>query len=114
MTCHFESCKQSQLPTMSAAEASLCAQNDQKFVEWQQHMRRTDIDQPVYDEFIARLQLLQSTDLETDPNWAFAPIGVFSKWERDTINYSQARNFAKTFDLPFVRWPLTIVVFCMS
>ena len=26
---------------MSAAEASLCAQNDQKFVEWKQHIRRT-------------------------------------------------------------------------
>ena len=38
-----------------------------------------------------------------------APIGVFSRWERDTMNYSQARTFAETLRLPFVRWPLTIV-----
>ena len=38
-----------------------------------------------------------------------APIGVFSRWERDMMNYSQARTFAETLRLPFVRWPLTIV-----
>ena len=39
----------------------------------------------------------------------FEAIGVLSRWERDTTNYSQAREFAKMFNLPFVRWPLTIV-----
>ena len=58
---------------------------------------------------VVRLKPIQPKDLETDPIWAYAPIGVLSKWERETINYSHARNFAKTFDLPFVRWPLTIV-----
>ena len=52
------------------------ALNDRQFVEWQQHMRRIDVDQPVYDEFIARIRPLRSEDLETDPQWAFAPIGV--------------------------------------
>jgi len=36
-----------------------------------------------------------------------APIGVLSRWERDTTNYSQARGFAEAFAPPFVRWPLT-------
>ena len=89
-------------------ERLMRALNDPHFAEWQQHMRRTDVDQPVCDEFIARLQPLRSQDLETDPQWAFAPIGVLSRWERDTTNYSQARRFAETFGLPFVRWPLTI------
>ena len=39
----------------------------------------------------------------------FAPIGVLSRWERGTMNYLQARTFAETFRLTFVRWPLTIV-----
>ena len=38
-----------------------------------------------------------------------APIGVFSPWERDTMSYLQARTFAETLRLSFVRWPLTIV-----
>ena len=37
-----------------------------------------------------------------------APIGVLSRWERDTTNYPQARGFAEAFAPPFVRWPLTI------
>ena len=90
-------------------ERLMRAQNDQQFVEWQRHMRRTDVDQPVCDEFIEKLKPLQTNDLDTDPNWAYAPIGVLSTWERDTINYSQTRNFAKTFGLPFVTWPLPIV-----
>ena len=31
-----------------------------------------------------------------------------SKYERDLINYEQARSFAEYFDKTFVRWPLRV------
>ena len=81
-------------------ERLMRAQNDQKFVEWQKHMRRTDVDQPVCNDFLDHLRELRPEDLKQDMGWAFAPIGVLSRWERGTMNYSQARTFAENFAPP--------------
>jgi hypothetical protein len=44
-----------------------------------------------------------------DPAWRFAPIGVLTQIERDTINLAQLRSFAETFNLPMSRWRCDLV-----
>ena len=80
------------------------AKGDAPFVDAQVHMRRTDTDQPVTDEFVARLRTVSAADLAEDETWRFAPIGVLSQPERNALNHAQLYAFAQAFNLPLVRW----------
>lgn len=85
------------------------AQEDPEFINFQLQIRRTDVQHPVPEKFIDMLKEVSKEDLETDMTWLFAPIAVMSTAERDVLNLSQLRAFAKTFGLVLVRWPKDIV-----
>lgn len=70
------------------------AKDDPEFADAQRYMRRTDVDQPVSCSFLKRLGPVSAADLENEPEWAFAPIGVLSTFERNTLNLAQIREFA--------------------
>ena len=63
------------------------AKDDPAFIEAQLRMRRTDIAQPVSDEFAEALKAVSAADLAADEAWRFAPVGVLSHIERDAINH---------------------------
>ena len=69
-----------------------------------QAMRNTASAHPVPDALVDGMQVLSSADVKRDQTWAFSPIGVLAKIERDTLNYAQLKAFAKAFDLPMVYW----------
>jgi hypothetical protein len=52
---------------------------------------------------ITSLQPVSEADLEADPMWVFAPIGVATNFEIDTISLAQIEAFAPAFDLPLDR-----------
>ena len=85
------------------------AQGDQVFMGYMKAMRRTDVTQPIPDEFLSKLQKVTTADVAKDGAWRFAPIGVLSHVERDTINHAQLKAFARHFNLPVVRWRLELV-----
>lgn len=85
------------------------ARTDEKFIRHQQQMRETGSTQPVSDEFLRALRPVSAADLAEDPSWQFAPIGILSHVERDTINLAQLHAFARKFNLPVVRWRLELV-----
>ena len=85
------------------------AKGDQVFIEFLKEMRRTDAMQPVSDAFLQRLRCVSIEDLVADISWRFAPIGVLSHVERDTINHAQLEAFASEFNLPLIRWKLPLV-----
>ena len=85
------------------------AKGDQVFIKFLKEMRRTDAMQPVPDAFLQRLRCVSIEDLVADISWRFAPIGVLSHVERDTINHAQLEAFASEFNLPLIRWKLPLV-----
>lgn len=52
---------------------------------------------------------MSTEDLERDPEWRFAPVGVISHVERDVINLYQLEAFARHFGLPLVKWRCRMV-----
>ena len=82
------------------------AKNDPEFQECQEKMRDTSSPTPISESFVRKLQPVSITDVQDDEGWLFAPVGVLSKIERDAINISQLKTFAKHFDLPLVKWKL--------
>ena len=85
------------------------AKGDQIFIGFLKEMRRTDTMQPVSDAFLQNLRRVAKEDIVADISWRFAPIGVLSHVERDTINHAQLEAFASQFKLPLVRWKLPLV-----
>ena len=80
------------------------AKEDEKFVEIMQKMRRTDEDRPIPADFLKNLKPVTQSDINKHSGWRFAPVGCLSHIERDTINHVQLYEFARTFDLPVIRW----------
>ena len=85
------------------------AEGDAAFINQQLHMRRTDISQPVSDEFLAGLFPVSEEDIKQDESWLFAPIGVLSNIESDSVDLAQLEHFARKFKLPLVKWKLPLV-----
>ena len=85
------------------------AAEDVPFIDVQQRMRRTDIDQPICPVFLQGLCPLSAQDMADDAEWQFAPVGVVSRHERDVINVAQVERFAQTFGLPLFKWELPLV-----
>ena len=85
------------------------AQGDAAFIAFQQAMRRTDAPMPVPDAFLRALRPTSAADVAADSAWRFAPVGVLAHVERDAINHAQLEAFARAFELPLVRWRLTLV-----
>ena len=85
------------------------ARDDAAFIAYQQQMRRMNAAQPVPRAFLDALRTVSDADVAADAAWRFAPIGVLSHVERDTINLAQLRAFAAEFNLPLVRWRLELV-----
>ena len=54
-------------------------------------MRRTDVAQPVEGTFLDKLRMMSTEDLESAA-WRFAPIGVLSHVERDTLTTGTTAN----------------------
>ena len=79
------------------------------FTQVQLHMRRMDVEQPVPDALMRRLRAISTADLAEDEEWRFAPVGVLTHIERDTINIAQVEAFARAFDLPLVKWRIAMV-----
>ena len=86
------------------------AMDDPSFVDAQIKMRRTNVVRPVDDALLNRLAnpTLQysAADINTDEAWRFAPHGVLSQIERNTINLLQLRRFARYYGRPLVKWKL--------
>jgi hypothetical protein len=85
------------------------ARNDPDFTAVQLRMRQTELLHPVPGDFISKLRTITLNDIEKDPAWRFAPIGVLTHIERDTINLEQLKAFAKAFNLPMFRWRCFLV-----
>ncbi len=85
------------------------ARNDPYFIDVQLRMRQTELLHPVPGDFISSLRTITLNDIENDPAWRFAPIGVLTHIERDTINLEQLKAFAKAFSLPMFRWRCFLV-----
>jgi hypothetical protein len=60
-------------------------------------------------DFVNKLRTVTLDDIERDPAWRFAPIGVLTHIERDTINLEQLKAFAKAFNPPIFRWRCFLV-----
>ena len=84
------------------------ARGDPEFIGFLDRMRDTNSQQPVADEFVQKLRPLKAADVNKDPSWRFAPVGVLSRLERDTLNIGKLKAFAKHFKLPLVRWKLPL------
>lgn len=84
------------------------ARTDQPFIEHQLRMRRTDVRYPISREFLSGLRTVSAADLRADAAWMFAPVGVLSHVERDSINHAQLIAFARAFNLPIIRWQLKL------
>ena len=69
----------------------------------ERRMRRTDLEEPVDRTFLGGLRRTSPADLAADEAWRFAPVGVLSHVERDTINHAQLERFARAFGLPLVK-----------
>lgn len=80
------------------------ARDDPTFVRYMEHMRRTDADAPIPEELLDGLEAVTDKDVQNDGAWRFAPIGVLSHIERDSINHSQLHAFAQFFNLPVICW----------
>ena len=85
------------------------AEGDEDFIAVQRRMRRTDLEEPVDRTFLGGLRWTSPADLAADEAWRFAPVGVLSHVERDTINHAQLERFARAFGLPLVKWRLEMV-----
>ena len=85
------------------------AKDDLAFIDYQLQMRQTELLHPISDLFLDSLHTVTDTDITDDPAWQFAPIGVLSHVERDYINLSQLHAFARTFNLPIIRWRSELV-----
>jgi hypothetical protein len=85
------------------------ARNDPDFIAVQQRMRQTELLHPVPGDFVNKLRMVTLDDIARDPAWRFAPIGVLTHIERDTINLEQLKAFAKAFNLPIFRWRCFLV-----
>ncbi len=85
------------------------AATDTAFIEFQLQLRRTELLHPISDQFLRQLRKVSDDDIARDPAWRFAPIGVLSHIERDSINLHQTRAFAKAFNLPLIRWRCILV-----
>ena len=72
-------------------------------------MRRTDVNDPITEKFMKGLKPISRLDIVNDEEWRFAPVGVLSHLERDTIYVRQLYAFAKAFNLPLFRWKLEMV-----
>ena len=83
---------------------------EKAFVSLLTQLRNPNVEQPVSAELLRRLEQQQVTpaDLEKDPGWRFAPVGVLSHLERDTINMHQMEAFAMQFSVPLIKWRLKI------
>ena len=84
------------------------AHRDPDFAKEQEKMRNVNNGHPITQAFLDSIQVLTAKDIATDPAWAFAPIGVVSRTERDHLNYLQLERFAKFFNLTLVRWRLEL------
>ena len=84
------------------------AKDDGPFVTMQQDMRRTHVKTPVPSTLVDGMGVLSKSDVSNDQTWAFAPIGVVSRLERDALNHSQAEAFACAWGLPLVKWRLEL------
>ena len=84
------------------------AEGDPAFIQAQLLIRDTSISKPVTIDFVRSIPPVTKRDLRQDETWQFAPIGVLSQIERDSINVAQLYNFAKAFDLPLVKWKLPL------
>ena len=91
-----------QVATRVQLERNMRVKADEKdFLEVLQHMRKTGIERPVPTKLMRRLRKVSDDDHES---WDFAPVGVLSHIERDSINVAQVKRFAQRFGLPLVRW----------
>jgi hypothetical protein len=74
-------------------------------------MRQTHIRHriPISDLFLDQLHPVTVDDLRNNVAWRFAPVGVLSHVERDTMNLHQLQNVAKAFNLPIIRWRCDLV-----
>ena len=84
------------------------AHRDRDFASDQEKMRDVNNANPITQAFLDSIKVLSAKDVAVDPAWAFAPIGVVSRTERDHINRLQIERFAKFFNLPLVRWRLEL------
>jgi hypothetical protein len=84
------------------------AAQDAGFIKSLTHMRDAHVPQPIPDAFIASLRTASAADLELDPLWRFAPVGVLSHVELNAINYAQAQSFAHIFQRPLLKWRLPL------
>ena len=80
------------------------AADDPFFQTLLEHMRRTDTSAPVPKQLVAALREVSAADVRADPTWLFATIGALSHFEGDRLTAHQAELFARTFDLPLVKW----------
>ena len=85
------------------------AAEDTEFQEVLTCVRSTETEPPIPNGFVRDLKELSIADVAADPARAFAPIIVLGNQERLRLNHHQAYAFAKTYDLPLVRWRLPLV-----
>ncbi len=85
------------------------ARSDPDFIAVQQRMRQTELLHPVPGDFVSKFRMVTLDDIARDPAWRFAPVGVLTHIERDTINLEQLKAFAKAFNLPTFRWRVSLV-----
>ena len=57
-----------------------------------------------WDYWKKNFRVLTAADVQEDPAWMFAPVGVLSNAERHAINASQAKRFAAQHGVPVLRW----------
>ena len=73
-----------------------------------ERLRDTNLQQPVTTELLAALKPLSPQDIVDNPAWQFAPVAVLGNFERHYINESQVRAWARTYDVPLIKWKLPL------
>ena len=85
------------------------AKTDQAFVAYQTRMRDTAHLQPVSPVFVnSVLGRLSRADIDRDPRWLLAPMGILTHIERDHLNVAGLKLWCQIFKVPFVRWKVAL------
>ena len=84
------------------------AAEDAEFQEVLTQVRSTDTEPPIPRAFVRDLKELSAADVSAEPARAFAPIVVLGNQERHRLNHHQVYAFARTYNLPLVRWRLPL------
>ena len=72
--------------------------------KWLSNLRNPDLEFPITDDWLSKLQILTPEDIKADEKWRFSPVIVSGNRERRKIIEQKALMFGKVHDQPVLQW----------